>query len=97
MTAPGLDIWYNQSYTSCVKTAISIPDDLFQEAERIAKRLGLSRSELYRHALGAFLLQHNDKLVTGALDEVYGDEPAESSVDPALLRIQVSSLPSEDW
>ncbi len=80
-----------------MKTAISIPDDLYRAAERAAKRLGLSRSELYRRAIGAFLEHHNDKLVTEALNEVYAD-PSLSGVDPALGRLQANSLPArEDW
>lgn len=92
-----LDGGYNQGYTPVMKTAISIPDDLYRAAERAAKRLGLSRSELYRRALGAFLERHNDKLVTQALDEVYAD-PSVSSLDPVLNRLQKDSLPSgNDW
>jgi metal-responsive CopG/Arc/MetJ family transcriptional regulator len=78
-----------------MKTAISIPDDLYRAAERAAKRLGLSRSELYRKALGAFLDRHSDKLVKEALDEVYAD-PALSRVDAALDRLQAASLPAQD-
>lgn len=91
-----MDRGYNPSYTQDVKTAISIPDDLYRTAERVAKRLGMSRSELYRRALGAFLQELNDKIVTEALDEIY-EAQSESRVDPALLRLQVSSLPEEDW
>ena len=80
-----------------MKTAISIPDDLHRAAERAAKRLGLSRSELYRRALGAFLQHHNDKLVTEVLDEIYGSDDSSSVVDPALARLQASSLPPGDW
>lgn len=79
-----------------MKTAISIPDDLFRAAERAAKRLGLSRSELYRRALGAYLERHSDKLVTEALNEVYGENSAET-LDPALERMQRASLPDEEW
>lgn len=80
-----------------MKTAISIPDDLYRAAERAAKRLGLSRSELYRRALGAFLERQGDRLVTEALDEVYADDPAVSRVDPVLDRMQGASLPREEW
>jgi len=53
-----------------VKTAVSIPDRLFKSAERASKRLGLSRSELCWRALAAFLDQHNEEMVTEALNEV---------------------------
>jgi hypothetical protein len=80
-----------------MKTAISIPDDLYRAAERAAKRLGLSRSELYRRALGAFLDRHSDKLVTQALDEVYVEGSGVGRLDPALGRMQSASFPDDEW
>jgi len=80
-----------------MKTAISIPDELFGAAERAAKRLGLSRSELYRRALAAFLERHSERLVTQALDAVYGSEPEESRLDPVLEHLQRASVPRERW
>jgi metal-responsive CopG/Arc/MetJ family transcriptional regulator len=80
-----------------MKTAISIPDDLFLVAEQAAKRLGLSRSELYRRAIGAFLQRNNDKLVTDALNEVYDKQAGEDHLDPSLLQMQSASLEQEEW
>ena len=80
-----------------MKTAISIPDDLFSAAERAAKRLGLSRSELYRRALAAFLERHSERLVTEALDAIYGSEPQESRLDPVLEHLQRASVTRERW
>lgn len=53
-----------------MKTAISIPDDVFADAERLAKRLKKSRSQLYSHALREFVARHADDRVTEILDEV---------------------------
>jgi metal-responsive CopG/Arc/MetJ family transcriptional regulator len=79
-----------------MKTAISIPDDLFHRAERAAGRLGLSRSQLYQRALVEFLERRCDDAVREALDEVYGTaEPAK--LDPVLDRMQRASLPREEW
>jgi len=80
-----------------MKTAISIPDDLFLVAEQTAKRLGLSRSELYRRAIGAFLQRNNDKLVTDTLNEVYDEQAVEDHLDPILLQMQFTSLEQEQW
>ncbi|HED04408.1 MAG TPA: ChpI protein [Candidatus Fraserbacteria bacterium] len=80
-----------------MKTAISIPDDLFSAAERVAKRLGLSRSELYRRALGAFLEGHSERIVTQALDAVYGARSEQSRLDPVLEHLQRASVPREQW
>jgi len=80
-----------------MKTAISIPDDLFLVAEQAAKRLGLSRSELYRRAIGAFLQRNDDKLVTDALNQVYDEQVGEGQLDPILLQMQFASLEQEEW
>ena len=80
-----------------MKTAISIPDPLFGAAERLAKRLGLSRSELYQRALHAFLQQHNDDGVTEALDKIYGPASEDGSLDPLLEQLQLASLPKDEW
>ena len=80
-----------------MKTAISIPDDLFRVAEQTAKRLGVSRSELYRRAIGTFLQRNNEKLVTDALNEIYGVEAGEGHVETSLLQMQFASLEQEEW
>jgi metal-responsive CopG/Arc/MetJ family transcriptional regulator len=51
-----------------MKTAISIPDDVFQEAERLARRMHTSRSELYRLALKEYVARHAPEYVTEAWD-----------------------------
>jgi len=57
-------------YTSGMKTAISLPDELFSEAEQMAAQLQVSRSELYSRALSEFLARHTPDRVTDALDTV---------------------------
>jgi metal-responsive CopG/Arc/MetJ family transcriptional regulator len=51
-----------------MKTAVSLPDELFVAAERAAKRMGKSRSELHREALAQYLARHDDGQVTAAMD-----------------------------
>ncbi len=53
-----------------MKTAISIPDPIFNEAERLARRLGKSRSELYRDALAEYVTHHSPAEITEKLDRV---------------------------
>jgi len=53
-----------------MKTAVSIPDDVFEEAERLAVRLQTSRSQLYARALTEFVARHDDDHVTAAMDKV---------------------------
>lgn len=51
-----------------MKTAVSIPDPLFAEAERTARRLGWSRSQLYTQAVREFVAAQGEDPVTAALD-----------------------------
>lgn len=78
-----------------MKTAISLPDSVFAEAEALAKQLGLSRSELYTKALQAYLRKYNQNLILNKLNQVYEQESSE--LDPVLSKMQFMSLPSEDW
>ena len=80
-----------------MKTAVSLPDPVFHEAERLAKRLRVPRSRLYATAIASFVEQHRRKGITEALNEVYGDEGEESKLDPVLHRLQERSLRREKW
>jgi len=53
-----------------MKTAVSIPDDLFARADALAGRLGKSRSEVYREALADYVARREPGAVTAALNEV---------------------------
>jgi metal-responsive CopG/Arc/MetJ family transcriptional regulator len=78
-----------------MKTAISVPDPVFEAGERLAQRLGVSRSHLYSVALRAYLERHDDDEVTRRLDEVYGRES--SGPDPVLTKLAALALPRESW
>jgi len=78
-----------------MKTAISIPNELFESAEQFAQRQGMSRSELYVTALRHYLLEHRSEGITERLDEIYGTE--DGALDPAIARLQERSLPRDDW
>lgn len=53
-----------------MKTAVSIPDPIFAEAELLARRLKTSRSEIYARALRAFIGNHAPDRVTRSMNEV---------------------------
>jgi metal-responsive CopG/Arc/MetJ family transcriptional regulator len=78
-----------------MKTAISIPDDLFESAERFAERQGLSRSELYATALRHYLRERLSESVTERLNALYAEES--NALDPVLAQIQSRALPGESW
>lgn len=79
-----------------MKTAISIRDEVFQAGERTARRLGISRSELYTKAVGEFVARHAGDRVTERLNAVYGDDPSISRLDKRLEALQFLSLPAKD-
>ncbi len=74
---------------------MSAPDDLFRLAEAVARRLRVSRSQLYATALSEFLDRQQTNAVTERLNEVYSRRPAK--VDPALHRAQMRSLDKDSW
>lgn len=78
-----------------MKTAISLPDELYTAADVLAGRLGVSRSELYATALAEFLAKHSEDEVTARLNQVYATE--DSALDPVIRRAQRRSLGREDW
>lgn len=81
-------------YSRVVKTAVSIPDPIFEAADRLARRRRISRSELYAEALARLLEADESRSITERLDDVYGDRPSE--LDPALAALQAVAV-DEDW
>jgi hypothetical protein len=78
-----------------MKSDISIPNIVFQAAETLAKKMGVSLSELYTAALNAYVAEHQKENITETLDQVYADEP--STLEPELVKMQVVSLEGEQW
>ena len=80
-----------------MKTAISIPDKVFEAAEKAAKRLGVSRSELYVNAIQEYLAQHSDEHVTEELNNIYSSSKVDGQLDSILRKMQSSSLNGNEW
>lgn len=78
-----------------MKTAISIPDSIFKAAEKLAHRLGISRSELYANAVAEYIQEHRNEKVTKKLDEIY--EKESSSLDSTLMALQRDSIFKDEW
>jgi metal-responsive CopG/Arc/MetJ family transcriptional regulator len=78
-----------------MKTAVSMPDDLFHEAEATARRLRVSRSELYAKAIAEFLKQQDGNAITERLNDVYSRHRAK--LDSGLHRAQLKSLETDTW
>ena len=78
-----------------MKTAISLPDDLFASADALAERLGVSRSNLFATALAEFLAKHQSRRVTERLDAVYATES--SALDPVIRKAQRKTILRDKW
>jgi metal-responsive CopG/Arc/MetJ family transcriptional regulator len=78
-----------------MKVAVSIPEDLFESAESLGKRLRVSRSRLYATALAEFLAKHQGRKLTDRLNQVYGAE--DSRLDDRLARMQRRSVGADPW
>jgi metal-responsive CopG/Arc/MetJ family transcriptional regulator len=77
-----------------MKTAISIPDGVFEAAEAIAQQLGVSRSELYTKALQVYLEKYSRDQMLQKLNQVYSQESSE--LDPVLAKMQAMTLAPRD-
>ena len=77
-----------------MKVAVSVPDQVFNEAEKVSRQLRVSRSRLYAQAIEEFVQKHQRKGVRAALEEVYETEP--SDIDAGLADLQARAL-REKW
>ena len=78
-----------------MKTAVSVPDDVFQQAERLVRRLKLSRSELYSRALREYVQRHAADDVTEALNANLRD--AGDDALPFVLEAGRQTLKRTEW
>jgi len=78
-----------------MKTAISIPDDLFEAAQRLAQRTGKSRSRLFSDALKDYVARHAPDEVTEAMDRVCAELGAEQ--DRFVAAASRRTLKRSEW
>jgi predicted transcriptional regulator len=78
-----------------MKTAISVPDEVFDEAEHLAKHLKISRSELYSKALAEFVSRHSPDAVTDSFNRACA--AVEGEPDPMFQRAARKVLQSSEW
>ena len=85
--------WVIPSYTSPMKTAISLPDETFDRVNKRAAALRLSRSEFFARAAEQYLAQLESSSVTAEIDEVVGktkDDAARAAVAAGRRRLSGS-------
>jgi len=78
-----------------MKTAISIDDKLFDEAESFSQTAGLSRSRLYCTAINEYIQNHSPDLITEKLNDYYKNH--NSKIDDDLKEAAYNLLAREDW
>jgi metal-responsive CopG/Arc/MetJ family transcriptional regulator len=78
-----------------MKTAVSLPDEVFEAAEELAQEMGVSRSRLYSRAIAEFVHRHGHDEVRERLDQVYGESSA--SLDPRLAELQGLTIGEDEW
>jgi len=78
-----------------MKTAISIRDKVFQEAEKYAKKAKISRSQLYSDALEEYLAKRDEQSLIDQINAVC--EKVDTSLDPAIKAYQSRIIKREKW
>lgn len=79
-----------------MKTAISLPDDVYHGAERHAKRTRKSRSQLYAEALAEYLARHAPDEVTEDMNLVV-EQLGTPAADPFVARAARRVLEDTEW
>ena len=78
-----------------MKIAISVPDPIFEAAERLAEQRSVPRSRIFAEALEAYLELQDAAAITDKLNRVYGQE--DSSLNAGLAKAQIDSICHEAW
>lgn len=78
-----------------MKTAVSLPDDLYDEAEKLAGELGKSRSQLYQEAVREYVYRHQPEAITEAMNRVCDE--LDSRPDPFMTEAARRILERTEW
>lgn len=82
-------------YTGGMKTAVSIPDAIFEQAELFARRTKRSRSQLFSDALSEYLARHSPDEITDAMNRVV--DATGEGVDPFTSAASQRTLARLEW
>ena len=78
-----------------MKTAVSVPNEVYQQAEELARRTGRTRSEIYSTALRDYLAHHQPVPLTAAMDQALDE--IEPQPDPFLDAVARETLAEAEW
>jgi metal-responsive CopG/Arc/MetJ family transcriptional regulator len=80
---------------SGMKTAISLPDDLFAAADNLARKLGMPRSRLVAEAVAEYVARHRATKVTERLDAIYAVE--DNRLEPKVKKALRRTMKRSEW
>jgi len=78
-----------------MKTAISVPSDVFQLSEKLAKKLKVSRSAIFAMGVKKLAEEHDEDEIIAQINRVC--EKVDTSVEPVLFQMAMLSLPKDEW
>lgn len=78
-----------------MKTAISVPNDIFQLSEKLAKKLKVSRSAIFAMGVKKLAEEHDEEEIIAQINRVC--EKVDTSLDPAVRQYQNRILQREKW
>jgi len=78
-----------------MKTAISVPSDVFQLSEKLAKKLKVSRSAIFAMGVKKLAEEHDEDEIIAQINRVC--KKVNTSVDPVLFQMAMLSLPKDEW
>lgn len=78
-----------------MKTAVSVPNEVYEQAEELAQRTGRTRSEIYSTALRDYLAHHQAVPVTAAMDQALGE--IDPQPDPFLDVVARGTMAEAEW
>jgi metal-responsive CopG/Arc/MetJ family transcriptional regulator len=80
-----------------MKTAVSLPERLYKDAEKAAKSMGIPRSQLFAKALEEYISHHKRDRVTEKLNEIYKNSTIESNIEEAGLESIRELTKNDAW
>ena len=95
MSGPTVALSFLYGYTIGMKTAISLPDELFDEADELARRMNKSRSQMYAEALAEYVNRHSTAAVTEKMNELCDELGPES--DGFASEVARRTLEKVEW
>lgn len=80
-----------------MKTAVSIPDELFHQADELARRQGKSRSAIYREALSEYVRRRDEGGITQAMNDVVASLGGDAGTDNWSKEAARRALERSEW